>query len=99
MCKTGFAVRDDGVLCRGCGAASSVTPLMEKADGDGDMHYAICEICIQTGMEGLIEGGEANLPVLSNRRMMFCINRAINVAVEQISARMIEYMDSIQVRG
>lgn len=86
MCKTGFGIRDDGA-CEVCGADGAVTPLAEKPD------YAVCEICIRTGAANLL--GDDEPPVLTYPRMAMHINRAMNIAVEQISARMIEYLDSM----
>ena len=93
MCKTGFGIRDDGVCCQVCGADGAVTPLAEKTYSDDDLDYAVCEICNQTGAVGMLTDDES--PVLTYPRMQMHINRAMNVAVEQISARMIEYLDSM----
>lgn len=95
MCKTGFAIREDGVCCKICGADSAVTPVAERADNDGDLAYVICEICVATGMEEFIGTDPEELPVLTHDVMAAHVNRATNVAVEQVTARMIEYLDSM----
>lgn len=93
MCKTGFMIRDDEVRCKVCGADGTVTPLSERRDADGDLDYAICGICVETKMDDLIGLEGEDLPALTP--VAIHINRAMNVAVEQISARMIEYLDSM----
>jgi len=95
MCKTGFSIREDKVRCEVCRADGTVTPLAERQDSDGDLGYAICEICVQTGMEEALEVDSECRPVLTHDGMAAHINRATNIAVEQISARMIEYLDSM----
>ncbi len=95
MCKTGFSIREDGIRCKVCEADGSVTPLLERADNDGDLEYCLCEICEETEMEQYVDRGGEDFPVLTYEIMAVHINRATNIAVEQISARMIEYLDSM----
>ncbi len=95
MCKVGFGIRDDGIRCKVCGADSAVTPVAERSGENFDFDYAICEVCVETGMEGTIGVDAGDLPVVSSLEILAHINRATNVAVEQISARMIEYLDSM----
>ena len=97
MCKTGFSIREDGIRCKVCGADSAVTPVAERSgvNFDFDFDYAICEICVETGMEETIGVGNDDRAYIRPSEMQAHINRAMNVAVEQISARMIEYLDSM----
>ncbi len=95
MCKVGFGIRDDGIRCKVCGADSAVTPVAERSGENFDFDYAICEVCVETGMEETVGVGLSDRAHLMSSQMQAHINRATNVAVEQISARMIEYLDSM----
>ncbi len=95
MCKTGFSIREDDVRCKICDADGTVTPLVERRDNDGDLAYAICEICVETDLEIYLKDKDHDRPVLTHLVMAAHVNRTTNAAVEQITARMIEYLDSM----
>ena len=93
MCKTGFGIRDDGIRCKVCGADSAVTPVAERSGENFDFDYAICEVCVETGMEETIGVDPGDVQYISPRDLKAHINRATNIGVEQMSARLIEYLD------
>lgn len=96
MCKPsdGYEIRDGGAVCVCCGADGAVTSLAEvredHVDGGGEFHLA-CEICVETHAFEFMMGVA---PVLTYDVMTAHVNQALNIAVEQISARLIEYGDA-----
>lgn len=95
MCKPsdGYRICEEKARCWVCEADGAVTPLRdlkgEKLEGN-----RVCEICDSTCGYHPAAEPEENFPVLTYRVMVAHVNQALNIAVEQISARLIEYGDA-----